>query len=108
MIERHTLVVSEQVLSECERHLRGKLRVPSPERRAFAALVREVGVVVPDADPPPKVRIPDPDDGSIVGAALAAGADFLVTGDAALLGMAAPPGLDVCAPRAAWLRLRGA
>ena len=45
VIERHTLVISGQVLSECERHLRGKPRVPPPERRAFAALLREVGVV---------------------------------------------------------------
>ncbi len=106
VVERHTLVLSEQVLRESERHLRRKFGVPASERRAFAFLMREVAEVVPDAEPPAGVRVPDPDDRAIVGAAIAAGAACLVTGDSALLRMVAPEGLPVRSPREAWVLLR--
>lgn len=65
------------------------------------AMAREV----PSADWPPPADFPDPDDAPIVGAALAGGADLLVTGDRALLALAHIESLTIVTPRAAYQSL---
>ena len=55
----------------------------------------------------PPADFPDPDDAPIVGAALAAGADLLVTCDRALLALACIEGLAIVTPREAYQNLLG-
>jgi len=65
------------------------------------AMAREV----PSAEWQPPADFPDPDDVPIVGAALAADADLLVTGDRALLALACIESLAIVTPRAAYQHL---
>ena len=55
----------------------------------------------------PSPGIPDPDDAWIIAAALAAGADWSVTGDKALLALGMVENLSIVDPRKAYMKLRG-
>ena len=70
--------------------------------RFFATLDR-----VPDGTWTAPPGFPDPGDVPIVGAALEAGPDTLVTGDKALLTWATTADLSILSPREAFLALRG-
>jgi putative PIN family toxin of toxin-antitoxin system len=100
------LLLSDAVRSETLRILRDKFKATEAgldAARAAMALAREVA----QGDWQPPAAFPDPDDVVIVSAALAAGADLLVTGDKALLELGAIEGLPIIAPRTAYERLRG-
>ncbi|MGB5148218.1 MAG: putative toxin-antitoxin system toxin component, PIN family [Porticoccaceae bacterium] len=100
------LLLSDAVRSETLRILRDKFKATEAgldAARAVMGLAREVA----QGDWQPPAAFPDPDDVVIVGAALAAGADLLVTGDKALLELGVIEGLPIIAPRAAYERLRG-
>ena len=87
------LLVSEAVLTEFTRTLTVKLKAP-PEK-------------VSQAGAPLTIPIPDPDDAPILASALAARADLFVTGDKALLDLAAVAGTAIVSPRECWIKLRG-
>ncbi len=94
------------VEAEVFRILTGKLHA-SPEhlrlaQRFFATLER-----VPDGAWVAPPDFPDPGDVPIVGAALDARIDTLVTGDKALLAWAPTADLSVLSPRGTFLALRG-
>jgi predicted nucleic acid-binding protein len=55
----------------------------------------------------PAPDIPDPDDAWIIAAALAAGADWFVTGDRPLLALGGVADMPILDPRSAYMRLRG-
>ena len=100
------LLLSDAVRSETLRILRDKFKATEAgldAARAAMALAREVA----QGDWQPPAAFPDPDDVVIVSAALAAGADLLVTSDKALLELGAIEGLPIIAPRTAYERLRG-
>lgn len=81
---RETVVLSEPVLAELEEKLTGKFGVP-PEEATLRVrrLAEEVTLVVPQPLPAGVCR--DADDDAILATALAAEADYLVTGDQVLL-----------------------
>lgn len=100
------LLICEAVRLETLRILSDKLKAaPTILENANAAmnLVREVdaGVWHPPED------FPDPDDVGIVSAALGAQADWLVTGDKALLALVRIESMACLAPRPAYERLLG-
>jgi hypothetical protein len=62
-----------------------KYPISPADRQAFLALLRSEAVLLPDERPPGVCR--DPDDDHLLGCAVAGGVEYLVTGDADLLGL---------------------
>ena len=84
VISRHQLIVGEVVLDEMERVLREKLALPEPVVSEATGFLREFKVVERPAEISVEVEA-DPEDAVVLASALAASADFLVTGDRDLL-----------------------
>ena len=101
----HEMIVSERVLTELERALRDKIGLPDRELRSVLSLVREQATLVPEAEVTVVVR--DPSDIPILAAALASGADALVTGDRDLLELEQPVGIRIVSPRGFWQLVKG-
>ena len=101
----HDIVLSEPILKELRRHLRGKLKVPPPQAQAIVAFLREHATVVAPATVPADA-CRDRTDLAVLGTALAAEADCLVTGDRDLLDLREFRGTAVLSPRAFHDRLR--
>lgn len=102
----HELIVGEVVLDELRETLRTKIKLPKKSIDEIERLLREATVVAK----PRKhlgLKISDPDDEWVVASAVAGAADVLVTGDAAVLGIAARSPLKITNPRGFWDLLRG-
>jgi predicted nucleic acid-binding protein len=78
---RAELVLPEPALVELRRVLREKLGLSAPAVAAVAALVEELAAVIELAPTSVEARSGDPDDDRIIAAALAAGAEALVSGE---------------------------
>jgi uncharacterized protein len=91
-------VTGEVVLTELERVLNRKTRVPSAEIQTFIAVIRNLEIL-----PHPKTISPipvrDEDDASVLASALEAKADYLVTGDKDLLTLGNSAGIKIVDPR---------
>jgi len=101
----HELVVGEVVLRELRKTLKAKLKLPATTIEEIAALLRESTVVRRPADHL-VLGIADGDDEWIVASAVAGRADVLVTGDAAMLEIAARAPIKIVSPRGLWDTLR--
>jgi predicted nucleic acid-binding protein len=99
------MVVSEQVLTELERTLREKIGLPERELHSVLSLVREEATLAREAEATVSVR--DLSDTPILAAALASGADVLVTGDR-LLELEQPVRIRIVSPRGFWQLVKGA
>jgi len=106
VIDEHILLTSEAVLSELDRALAGKFRLPRSTIKAYRDLLRQHAQVLATTDVPSR-EIPDPVDGAIVACAVAGGADVFVTGDKALLDIGDASGLPIKSPREFWMMLSG-
>jgi putative PIN family toxin of toxin-antitoxin system len=105
VLESHDLVISRQVLNEVRRVLRAKFRV-SPDLVAdFIGLLREDATIIRPVQLP-DVSLRDRDDVPILGAAVAAKADMLITGDQELLELGKIRDVPIISPRTFWERLR--
>lgn len=99
------VVVSEHILQEFTRHAGGKFRLPPDGvRQAIDYLRKRTELIEPLVLPPGACD--DPDDLPVLGTAVAARADALVTGDAALLKLGTIHGIPILSPRAFYDRLR--
>ena len=103
----HELVVSRQVLNEVGEALRRKLGVDAATADDYVRLL-EQDATVARPGPVPDVDLRDRDDLPILGAAVAARVDALVTGDRELVELGLVEGVAVLSPRACWDRLRSA
>jgi putative PIN family toxin of toxin-antitoxin system len=101
----HEIILSEHILGELQRHLRGKFEVPGRQVDAILAYLRENATVVTPAKVPAGA-CRDRTDLAVLGTALAAEADCLVTGDRDLLDLKAFRGIPLLSPRAFHDRLR--
>jgi putative PIN family toxin of toxin-antitoxin system len=101
----HELAVSEKVIAELARALADKVGLPQREVASVVAFVRQEATLAPTASPGVPVR--DPDDIPILGAALACGADVLVTGDRDLLELGQPLPVRIVSPRGFWQLVKG-
>ena len=101
-----TLLTSEAILAEFEEKLIAKANVPADEaaavRRQTAA---DAIVVAPVALAAPVCR--DADDDVILGTAIAAHADLIVTGDKDLIVLGSYEGIPIVTPAACLARLCG-
>ena len=101
MLAEHRLLVGETILNEFKRILGDKLRMPNEQIEEVISFVREqLEVVAPAA--PAKWPKNDPDDRSVVAAALDGSAELVTTGDKDLLGESCPEELRVVTPRGFW------
>jgi putative PIN family toxin of toxin-antitoxin system len=96
----HEMIVSETVLVELARALRQKIGLPDREARSVVSFVRQEATLAPEASGQSTVR--DPKDAPILAAAVACGADVLVTGDRELLELDQPVGIRIVSPRGFW------
>lgn len=107
VLTEHELLTGEVVLEEVERVLTLKFQVPASEVAEILSFLRECPVE-PRPAAPAAVAISDPDDAWVLASALDAGAEVLVTGDLALLGLnSAIAELEIMNPRGFWELHRG-
>ncbi len=97
-LREHRLVLSDYILEEFERTMIKKLRYPPELARSFVDDYRAVALVV-EPLPVASDLCRDPADAAILGTALAAKADMLVTVDRDLLDITAKVGVDIVNPR---------
>lgn len=105
VLAEHQLVLGETVLSELARVQRTKFGSPDDLVEETLAFLRREAVVTSESVDS-GVTLRDPTDIRILGEALAADAEALVTGDRDLLDAAAQAPLPILSPRAFWDRLR--
>lgn len=101
----HEMVVSETVLTELARALGEKTGLPDREVRSVQSFVRQEATLAPAATP--EIPVQDPADAPILSAALACGADVLVTGDRDLLELHQPVRIRIVSPRGFWQLVKG-
>lgn len=108
VLTEHDLVSADVVLSEVERVLTMKFRIPMSDVAEVISFLRE-HPIQPRPEEPATIPISEPDDAWVLASALAAGADVLITGDADLLALRPRVGeLHIMSPRGFWeLHRRG-
>ena len=95
----HELIVSEHLLSEIQRNLTMKIKLPGGIIKDILSLLRDRGtLMVPDLVSEDACR--DTDDIPILGLAQAASADCIVTGDKDLLVLGRFGAIPIYSPRA--------
>ncbi len=103
-LREHRLVLSDYILTEFERTLIKKLRYAAEVARSFVDDYCAVALIVEPVPVDPGVCC-DPADAAILGTAIAAKADMLVTVDRDLLDITAKVGVDVVNPREFFRRI---
>jgi putative PIN family toxin of toxin-antitoxin system len=101
----HELFISEQVLIELRRVLRLKFGVSQELIDDFIELLEQDSIPAQPVQLP-KIELKDSDDLTILGAAISAGVEVLVTGDQELLDLNRASNLEVLSPRQFWEKLR--
>jgi len=102
----HDIIISEQVLKELKRVLRSKFGVASDLVNDFVQLLEQESVLAQPSEPP-KIEMEDKEDMKILGAAIAAQAEVLITGDKELIDLGRIEGLEILSPRQFWEKLKG-
>ncbi len=105
VLAEHQLVVGEVVLTELERVLVRRFKVPAATVSEILSFLREYEVV-PKPKKPAAESARDPSDRWILASAVDSRADVLVTGDHDLLDIAASSPVPIVDPRGFWTRLR--
>ena len=98
-LSEHEILLCDELLEEILRNLTGKIRLPAQTVDGIGALLLEQAKVVSPV-PLSSDICRDPDDVKILGLALAASADCIVTGDKDLLSIEEFRGIPILNPRA--------
>ncbi len=104
-LQSHEVVLSEHILAELNKNLEDELKMPTQQRQDIEVLLREEAAIVAPSTLPGDL-CQDADDLPVLGTAVAAHADALVTGDAALLALKEVQGVPILSPRTFYDRLR--
>ena len=100
-IANDDIFLTENILADVEEKLIRRIKLPARMAVEIVSfLENNAELVVPAALPPALCR--DPDDHDILGAAKAAAADFIITGDDDLLVMGTFAGTRIVKPREYW------
>lgn len=105
VIAEHELLVSRFILTEFERVLTDKLKMPAARARVIKAFVLDSAEII-EPSKPAKWPKKDPDDRWIVATAIAGEAEVLVSGDRHLLEAATDAPITIIDPRGFWERLK--
>jgi len=106
LIANHTLVISEHILSEAERNLIKKIRLPKSVTDSAITSLREVSEIF-EPGQVKNIECRDKDDIKILGTALSGGAEIIITGDDDLLILKSFGKVKILTPRQFWNHLRG-
>jgi putative PIN family toxin of toxin-antitoxin system len=101
----HDLILGQNVLRELAKALREKVKLPANRAAEVVDFVSTEATQVVDKAQPAGVSV-DAADAIVLGEALAGQADLFVTGDAALMRLAAVGALRIVSPRQLWEVLR--
>jgi uncharacterized protein len=104
-LENHTIIISEHILDELERHLGSKLLLPAGELGMIKAFLREVCSISGESDVDPSA-CRDRNDLKILGVAEKARAGLIMTGDEDLLILKEFRAIPILTPRQFWERTR--
>jgi putative PIN family toxin of toxin-antitoxin system len=107
VLAEHEWVASRQVVTELRRALRDKLRLSASRIDDIEQFVEQQVVMAETGPLPSGLRLRQTADMDILAAAIAAGADVLVTGDAEILALEFPGPPELCSPREFWNRMTG-
>jgi putative PIN family toxin of toxin-antitoxin system len=102
----HTVLLSEHILAEFEEHYTSKFKATAEQASEAVNLLRSQCTIVSPAETPPET-LRDQDDLPVLGTALAARADCLVSGDRELLELGNYMQIPILSPRALYELLRG-
>jgi putative PIN family toxin of toxin-antitoxin system len=105
VLAQHELVVGATVLSELQRVLREKIRVPTKIVRELDAFLRREAIIATAADAL-GIVIRDETDVPVLEEAVAGGAEVLVTGDRDLLEITDKLPIRILTPRGFWVQIR--
>ena len=105
VLASHELLISEHVLNELREVLKSKFGVEQRFINDFIGLLKQDAVLCPCVSLP-KVEVQDENDLPILGAAIAANADVLVTGDKELPNLGHIERLAVVSPRQFYEKLK--
>lgn len=106
VLNEHQLLVSEPLLRELHRVLLRKFRLPPAVASEFVGMLESEGEMEHFAELK-GFEFEDPDDIPILASAVGGKADFLVTGDKAMLALGDIEGIPILSPRQFWQRLAG-
>ena len=101
VLANHELIVPAIVLTELERALRTKLKLPGGHIADILAFLRDYRAD-PAPAPIPRLKIQDSNDRLIIASALATHAGILVTGDQELVALRSVNALRILSPRGFW------
>jgi uncharacterized protein len=103
ILREHELVTGEVVLEELRGVLRRKFGVPAETVREIEGFLRGYQVV-PEPRQPPNLALGDRNDFVVIGSALGAQVEILITGDQEILDLnETPEGLRIMSPRDFWI-----
>jgi putative PIN family toxin of toxin-antitoxin system len=101
----HDLITGRQVLSELDRALRDKVKLPAAQRSEVIDFIRGAASTVVEETRPVDVAA-DADDSVVLGEACSGNAEIFVTGDGALIRLQTAVGLRIVSPRGFWEALQ--
>jgi len=104
-VESHTMVISEQILSEIQEKLAAKVRLP---QNTIDEIIEYLGKITESVEPVniEKSACRDADDLKVIGTAVSGKAEFIITGDEDILVLKKYGQVEMISPREFWNRLR--
>jgi putative PIN family toxin of toxin-antitoxin system len=104
-LEGHNIIISEHILSEVERNLKKKIRLPNKIINSIIEYLKDVSEIVN----PEKLEesvCNDKNDIPVLGTALSGKARFIITGDNELLSIKKFRKISIISPRDFWSHLK--
>ena len=103
ILTHHELIISDFILEEVSRKLREKFEFPKTEIADLCRLLRNAARFVEPTEIDPRV-CRDPEDVPVLGTAVAAKVDLLISVDKDLLTLGSFQGIDIVKPGEFWKR----
>jgi putative PIN family toxin of toxin-antitoxin system len=100
-LQQHTVVLSDHILGELEKIFLEKLKMPQDKIQAVLSFLKEFCLIA-DAKRLKRNVCRDHEDDKILGLAINAGVDFIITGDKDLLVLKKFKSIAILTPREFW------
>ena len=100
-LDKHEIIISEHILSELQKNLRKKLKMPEDKLRKIIEYLREFCTISPYKRLD-KMICRDADDVKILGLSEVAKPDYIITGDIDLLALKEFNSIPIITPREFW------
>ena len=100
-LEKHEIIISEHILSEVQRNLQKKLKMPKDKIGIIIGYLREF-CILSDYKRLDKMTCRDKDDDKILGLSEVAKPNYIITGDKDLLSLEEFHSVPIITPREFW------